>query len=76
MFSEYQLARIVGIACWYCFGVEISTMTLRKWRLPTQYCRFDSELCYRFVIAGSEATKQSGGTVEAGDWHTPFRRSQ
>jgi hypothetical protein len=37
-------------------------MTLRNGRLPTQCCRFDIELCHPFVIAGSEATNQCGGT--------------
>jgi len=50
-------------------------MRLKKRRLPADYCRFDSELFYAFVISSSEATNRSGKTGEAGDWRASFRCS-
>jgi len=38
-------------------------MRLKKRRLPADYCRFDSELFYAFVISSSEATNRSGKLV-------------
>ena len=47
-------------------------MKLKGWRLPAEYFRFGSELCYACVTRRSEATNPAGRTAEEGGSHAPL----